>query len=33
VTLFESVETRDPALIGLPLIALCAALRELGVVV
>jgi septum formation protein len=34
VTLFESVETRDPtALIGLPLIALCAALRQLGVVV
>jgi septum formation protein len=34
VTLFESVETRDPtALIGLPLIALCSGLRELGVVV
>jgi septum formation protein len=34
VTLFESVETRDPtALIGLPLIALCAALRELGLAV
>jgi septum formation protein len=34
VTLFESVETRDPtALIGLPLIALCAALRQLGVAV
>ena len=32
VTLFESVETRDPtALVGLPLIALCAALRRLGV--
>ena len=32
VTLFERVESRDPtALIGLPLIALCAALRELGV--
>ncbi len=32
VTLFESVETRDPtALIGLPLIALCVALRQLGV--
>jgi len=34
VTLFESVESRDPtALIGLPLIAVCAALRQLGVVV
>lgn len=34
VTLFESIETRDPtALIGLPLIALCAALRQLGVAV
>jgi septum formation protein len=34
VTLFESVETRDPtALIGLPLIGLCAALRRLGVAV
>ena len=32
VTLFESVESRDPtALIGLPLIAVCAALRQLGV--
>jgi septum formation protein len=32
VTLFESVETRDPtALVGLPLIGLCAALRRLGV--
>jgi septum formation protein len=32
VSLFESVETRDPtALIGLPLIAVCAALRRLGV--
>ena len=34
VTLFESIETRDPtALLGLPLIALCAALRQLGVAV
>lgn len=34
VTLFESVETRDPtALIGLPLIALCSGLRQLGVAV
>jgi septum formation protein len=34
VTLFESVETRDPsALVGLPLIWLCGALRQLGVVV
>jgi septum formation protein len=33
-TLFESVETRDPsALVGLPLIWLCAALRRLGVTV
>jgi septum formation protein len=32
VTLFESVETRDPsALVGLPLIWLCGALRQLGV--
>ncbi|HUG71848.1 MAG TPA: nucleoside triphosphate pyrophosphatase [Steroidobacteraceae bacterium] len=32
VTLFQSVETRDPtALVGLPLIWVCAALRELGV--
>jgi septum formation protein len=32
VTLFERVESRDPtALIGLPLIALCAALRQFGV--
>ena len=32
VTLFEWIENRDPtALIGLPLIALCAALRQLGV--
>jgi septum formation protein len=32
VTLFDWVESRDPtALIGLPLIGLCAALRELGV--
>ena len=34
VTLFESVETRDPtALIGLPLIGLCALLRDAGVAV
>jgi len=34
VTLFESIESRDPtALVGLPLIAVCAALRRLGVVV
>ncbi len=32
VTLFESIESRDPtALIGLPLIRVCAALRQLGV--
>ena len=32
VTLFEAIETRDPtALVGLPLIAVCAALRQLGV--
>jgi septum formation protein len=32
VTLFESIESRDPtALIGLPLIWVCAALRRLGV--
>lgn len=32
VTLFEWIQTRDPtALIGLPLIAVCAALRQLGV--
>jgi septum formation protein len=32
VTLFESVESRDPtALIGLPLIAVCQMLRQLGV--
>jgi septum formation protein len=32
VTLFESIESRDPtALVGLPLIWLCAALRQLGV--
>ncbi len=31
VTLFESIETRDPtALVGLPLIWLCGALRQLG---
>ncbi len=31
-TLFESIETRDPtALVGLPLLWVCAALRELGV--
>jgi septum formation protein len=34
VTLFESIETRDPtALVGLPLIWLCGALRHLGVAV
>jgi septum formation protein len=34
VTLFEKVETRDPsALVGLPLIWLCGALRQLGVAV
>jgi len=34
VTLFESAETRDPtALVGLPLIWLCGALRQLGVAV
>jgi septum formation protein len=34
VTLFESIETRDPsALVGLPLIWLCGALRQLGVMV
>ena len=34
VTLFESIETHDPtALVGLPLIAVCAALRRLGVAV
>jgi septum formation protein len=32
VTLFESIESRDPtALVGLPLIWVCAALRQLGV--
>jgi septum formation protein len=32
VSLFESIETRDPtALVGLPLIWVCAALRRLGV--
>jgi septum formation protein len=32
VTLFESIESRDPtALVGLPLIWVCAALRRLGV--
>lgn len=32
VTLFESIQTRDPtALVGLPLIPICEALRELGV--
>ncbi len=32
VTLFESIETHDPsALVGLPLIWLCGALRQLGV--
>jgi septum formation protein len=34
VTLFESVQTRDPsALVGLPLVWLCGALRQLGVMV
>ena len=34
VTLFESIQTRDPtALVGLPLIWLCGALRRLGVLV
>jgi septum formation protein len=34
VTLLESIETRDPsALVGLPLIWLCGALRQLGVAV
>jgi septum formation protein len=34
VTLFESIETRDPtALVGLPLIWLCGALRQFGVAV
>ena len=34
VTLFESIESRDQtALVGLPLIAVCAALRRLGVAV
>jgi septum formation protein len=34
VTLFESVQTHDPnALVGLPLIWLCGALRQLGVTV
>lgn len=34
VTLFESIESRDPtALVGLPLIWLCEALRRLGVAV
>jgi len=32
VTLFDSIETRDPtALVGLPLIWLCAAFRDIGV--
>ena len=32
VSLFEAIETRDPtALLGLPLIRVCAALRQLGV--
>ncbi|MEE9321497.1 MAG: nucleoside triphosphate pyrophosphatase [Granulosicoccus sp.] len=32
VSLFQRIETRDPtALIGLPMIALCQALRELGI--
>jgi septum formation protein len=34
VTLFDSIETRDPtALVGLPLIWTCEALRQLGVLV
>jgi septum formation protein len=34
VSLFESIESRDPtALVGLPLIWVCAALRQLGVAV
>ncbi len=34
VTLFESIQTHDPtALVGLPLIWLCGALRQLGVAV
>lgn len=34
VTLFEAIETRDPtALIGLPLIGVCALLRRVGVAV
>lgn len=34
VTLFEAIETRDPtALVGLPLIAVCASLRQFGVLV
>jgi len=34
VTLLESIETRDPtALVGLPLIWLCAAFRDIGVTV
>jgi len=34
VTLFEAIETRDPtALIGLPLIGVCALLRQAGVAV
>ena len=34
ISLFESIESKDPtALVGLPLIALCAALRDLGFIV
>ncbi|MBC7657951.1 MAG: Maf family protein, partial [Frankiaceae bacterium] len=34
ISLFESIESKDPtALIGLPLIALCGALRDVGFVV
>ena len=34
ITLFDAIESRDPtALIGLPLIALCKLLRELGIAI
>lgn len=34
ISLFESIESKDPtALIGLPLIALCSALRDVGFVI
>ena len=34
IALFERIETNDPtALIGLPLIALCKLLRELGIAI